>query len=1010
MSLILSVSAAESATDKTWMLATEDTELTLSVASNTLRIVRLRNPAQNWNWTPAPSPVPIPGVQGKKVEWTFCEASEIKTNGHEVTLRFTCADPALELKSVWRALPGVGPVENEVRIVNSAEGGVIFDKGMAAARVALAADATVTLQRADKTSHGKGRVYEDVIAPSKTYTTGTGIIPLVIFQAGSKHGFYVGFEWELGGVSVTSQDDPLRLVASVHPLTENVPRGKGEEFLIPSVYYGVYQGDIDDGANRFKRWFWNHKITRSLHDNEDEPWVEVCMQDIGGNGSAGITGKTPQSAYDRLAATGAECAKMDFWDGTGQCWYRNRDWQFQPSVWPDGFDFARKAHKAGLKASLYMGSTYNDANLNTVAGRDAQLEAIRSRYDQGWFDMWRTDKYTAPLEPMPQTYNGVKNFLYIHDWMIANRPGYRYENCCNGGPYKGFAICRRMTFCTMNDLDQDAVATRTTYYSCTYGVNPVQLKSDHGPAGTPYQMRTHMLGAILSWAVDNPVYRQHIALYKSRQRPILRGGNVYHILPMADGTNWDGLQFFNPDLNRGSVFLFKPSAKAADGDAKTIKLKGLDRKASYSLAFQDRTNFNCTATGAQLMDNGIAVSGMTGDLASEIIWINCDVTAAIAADCAVGEQPLPVRFNGGQSVSLSGKIVSYDWDFGDGAKARDVAPIHIYEKTGRYKATLTVLDEQGRRGTALALVTVLPADTIAPELTAVAAPVRSDRVVVTFSEPVQQADVEATVNYAIVPGVKVLAAALDAERRTVTLTTSPLADGEYTLTVKNIRDCARKPNMIGADASKSFRYSPLFARWTLDEGRGLAAADDSGGKFDGVLKGAPVWTNLAGRAGLSFDGVDDIVEMPTRLESLAVPFSFTLWVNPAAEQMEYANILGNHANFNGLVMQQDQNKTNRFYFGYGDGAKGYGSGSVQLIAAAWQHVAVVCDGEKAFCYINGEEKSLGSSIGKFAPNPNLTFRLGQGYGEKRFFRGLLSDVRIYRMALSPAEVQKVLKE
>jgi hypothetical protein len=62
---------------------------------------------------------------------------------------------------------------------------------------------------------------------------------------------------------------------------------------------------------------------------------------------------------------------------------------------------------------------------------------------------------------------------------------------------------------------------------------------------------------------------------------------------------------------------------------------------------------------------------------------------------------------------------------------------------------------------------------------------------------------------------------------------------------------------------------------------------------------------------------------------------------------------------------------------------------VQLTAGTWQHVAVVCDGEKAFCYINGEEKSLGSSIGKFAPNPNLTFRLGQGYGEKRFFRGLL---------------------
>jgi hypothetical protein len=90
---------------------------------------------------------------------------------------------------------------------------------------------------------------------------------------------------------------------------------------------------------------------------------------------------------------------------------------------------------------------------------------------------------------------------------------------------------------------------------------------------------------------------------------------------MADGVNWDGLQYSNPDLERGSVFLFKPLGKAADGDSKLIKLKGLDRKASYSLTFQDRVKLNCKKTGAQLMDDGITVSAMTGDRASEIIWI-----------------------------------------------------------------------------------------------------------------------------------------------------------------------------------------------------------------------------------------------------------------------------------------------------------------------------------------------------------------------------------------------------
>ncbi|MDD5704794.1 MAG: GH36 C-terminal domain-containing protein [Kiritimatiellae bacterium] len=606
-----------------WTLTTEDTELTITVESNTLNVTRLLNPARKWNWAPAPSPVPLPVMPGKRLKWDFRGASEDKEGGGQrVTLRFACTEPALEMQSVWRAWTGPGPVENEVFIVNNSAESVAYGSDIVAAGVELVADGPMLAHWADKTPAGRGRVHERMLGGTNAaISIGTAAIPLVILNVASNHGAYVGFEWELGGFKLQSQADTPRLKVSVHPITGAATSGKGETFLIPSVYYGAYAGDIDDGANRFKRWFWNHKITRSLHDNDNEPWVEMCMSEPGGGGSSSVTGKTPQSIYDRLAAAGAECVKFDYWDGTGKGWYTNRDWQYRPEVWPDGFDFAAKAHRAGLKASLYMGGTYKDVDLTTMAGRDAELEAVLSRYEQGWFDMWRTDLYNAPSEPMPSTYQGVANFLYIQDHLIRARPGYRYENCCNGGKYKGFAICRRMTFCTMNDVASDPALTRSTYYSCTFGINPVQLKSDYGPTGTPYDMRTHMLGAILSWATETPVYREHIALYKSRQRPILRGANVYHILPMADGVNWDGLQYHNPDRDWGSVFLFKPSIKATDGDSKVVRLKGLDRKATYKLTFQDRVALNGAKTGAQLMDEGITVSGMTGDRASEIIWI-----------------------------------------------------------------------------------------------------------------------------------------------------------------------------------------------------------------------------------------------------------------------------------------------------------------------------------------------------------------------------------------------------
>jgi hypothetical protein len=67
-------------------------------------------------------------------------------------------------------------------------------------------------------------------------------------------------------------------------------------------------------------------------------------------------------------------------------------------------------------------------------------------------------------------------------------------------------------------------------------------------------------------------------------------------------------------------------------------------------------------------------------------------------------------------------------------------------------------------------------------------------------------------------------------------------------------------------------------------------------------------------------------------------------------------------------------------------------------------VAVVCDGENAIFYVDSAEKSRGAAKGKLKPNAGENFKLGQGFNAGRYFRGQLSDVRIYPKALSPAEV------
>lgn len=78
---------------------------------------------------------------------------------------------------------------------------------------------------------------------------------------------------------------------------------------------------------------------------------------------------------------------------------------------------------------------------------------------------------------------------------------------------------------------------------------------------------------------------------------------------MPDGTDWDGMMYYNNDVEKGSVLLFRENG--AGEDSKVIKLKGLDKNAYYDLEFQDETKLNCTMKGSDLMNEGVLVTGMT---------------------------------------------------------------------------------------------------------------------------------------------------------------------------------------------------------------------------------------------------------------------------------------------------------------------------------------------------------------------------------------------------------------
>jgi len=83
----------------------------------------------------------------------------------------------------------------------------------------------------------------------------------------------------------------------------------------------------------------------------------------------------------------------------------------------------------------------------------------------------------------------------------------------------------------------------------------------------------------------------------------------------------------------------------------------------------------------------------------------------VAVASMSNENPLPgtkVIFNGSASYDAQGPIVSYAWDFGDGATASSAVAEHTYGLGGYYVATLVVTDEDGATGRVNLGIHVLP--------------------------------------------------------------------------------------------------------------------------------------------------------------------------------------------------------------------------------------------------------------------------------------------------------------
>ncbi|MCX6093074.1 MAG: PKD domain-containing protein [Candidatus Bipolaricaulota bacterium] len=115
---------------------------------------------------------------------------------------------------------------------------------------------------------------------------------------------------------------------------------------------------------------------------------------------------------------------------------------------------------------------------------------------------------------------------------------------------------------------------------------------------------------------------------------------------------------------------------------------------------------------------GLTIIGLLILAAGGCLESNKAPVAAFTRSPASGVAPLAVFFDATESADSDGSVVSYAWDFGDGAaaggSATDVTATHTFATAGTYSVTLTVVDDRGKSSETMRMVDVAASDTPPP--------------------------------------------------------------------------------------------------------------------------------------------------------------------------------------------------------------------------------------------------------------------------------------------------------
>jgi hypothetical protein len=196
--------------------------------------------------------------------------------------------------------------------------------------------------------------------------------------------------------------------------------------------------------------------------------------------------------------------------------------------------------------------------------------------------------------------------------------------------------------------------------------------------------------------------------------------------------------------------------------------------------------------------------------------------------------------------------------------------------------------------------------------------------------------------------------------------------------------------------------APALA-YGFNEGTGTTTVDGSGNGLTGTLVNGPIW--IVGKNGnaLSFDGTNEKVSLSSSFDISALPFTMEAWVRPS-NQTAWHVIFSKRTSYSASGMRVDvglQQGNGRVYVTTFRTTRTF---AYSPPLNTWTHLAITADSSSTKLYVNGTlQQSLGVST--LGTGSTAALNIGRTGDESDAFAGGINDLRVYKRALSQAEIQ-----